>query len=326
MRGATPGQHAPQLTGRISIHAPLAGCDYTPSAPSGSRDFHFNPRTPCGVRRVRWSALCPARWYFNPRTPCGVRQEVQHGFSRVIVISIHAPLAGCDQFHRSWYTWDSPFQSTHPLRGATASVHRGYYGHNISIHAPLAGCDRSHVQPSVSRPNFNPRPPCGVRRRYHCDGSAAGNFNPRTPCGVRRTAMGKQSGFLLFQSTHPLRGATPYPRDYCWRRCISIHAPLAGCDGHARQEQRDHGISIHAPLAGCDWAATIDGTTLTAFQSTHPLRGATPRRPGRAARRWNFNPRTPCGVRLRSAGRDHAGRVHFNPRTPCGVRPRSRCL
>ena len=35
-----------------------------------------------------------------------------------------------------------------------------------------------------------------------------------------------------------------------------------------------------------------------AFQSTHPLRGATSRRSRTRCRRRNFNPRTPCGVRL----------------------------
>ena len=55
-----------------------------------------------------------------------------------------------------------------------------------------------------------------------------------------------------FQSTHPLRGATRIP--YLSRRfpLISIHAPLAGCDGTMGKAFNLQQISIHAPLAGCD--------------------------------------------------------------------------
>ena len=57
----------------------------------------------------------------------------------------------------------------------------------ISIHAPLAGCDQiSSTQ--IIRVN---------------------NFNPRTPCGVRQQASIHRPSPLEFQSTHPLRGATP---------------------------------------------------------------------------------------------------------------------
>ena len=62
-----------------------------------------------------------------------------------------------------------------------------------------------------------------------------------------------------------------------WRWfCISIHAPLAGCDLPGPERlRRGREISIHAPLAGCD-------------------RGCSRRGSGRC----DFNPRTPCGVRL----------------------------
>ena len=60
--------------------------------------------------------------------------------------------------------------------------------------------------------------------------ACTGNFNPRTPCGVRPVPESTSGSASLFQSTHPLRGATsrsPPPR---WGSGISIHAPLAGCD------------------------------------------------------------------------------------------------
>ena len=79
---------------------------------------------------------------------------------------------------------------------------------------------------------------------------------------------------IRFQSTHPMRGAT-------------------GVEGKGLPHER---ISIHAPHAGCD---------------------RPPFRP--QPRAYNFNPRTPCGVR-RQGGCGELDPVYFNPRTPCGVR------
>ena len=56
--------------------------------------------------------------------------------------SIHAPLAGCDPAPIAEGERIDPFQSTHPLRGATPFVMpSAEYRQYISIHAPLAGCD-----------------------------------------------------------------------------------------------------------------------------------------------------------------------------------------
>ena len=79
----------------------------------------------------------------------------------------------------------------------------------------------------------------------------------------------------LFQSTHPLRGATRFCARMDGVEEISIHAPLAGCDLARALVDARHAISIHAPLAGCD-----------GFD------------PERSMHRADFNPRTPCGVRL----------------------------
>ena len=88
--------------GRISIHAPLAGCD------QGGRArllyaCHFNPRTPCGVRRRGQMVHVEAGGYFNPRTPCGVRRNPSLLVRVLRFISIHAPLAGCDAYNFFMY-------------------------------------------------------------------------------------------------------------------------------------------------------------------------------------------------------------------------------
>ena len=72
MRGATIWTHAAGLKGIISIHAPHAGRDgFRMRQHHGSGDF--NPRAPCGARRINSSKII-----------------------RSTSISIHAPHAGRD--------------------------------------------------------------------------------------------------------------------------------------------------------------------------------------------------------------------------------------
>ena len=59
-----------------------------------------------------------------------------------------------------------------------------YY--DISIHAPLAGCDLILLALA----------------------NGLVDFNPRTPCGVRLSGTTARPSSRIFQSTHPLRGAT----------------------------------------------------------------------------------------------------------------------
>ena len=57
-------------------------------------------------------------------------------------------------------------------------------------------------------------------------------------------------------------------------RIISIHAPLTGCDSIDAFESYLADISIHAPLTGCDVTGDVY-----------------------ASKEYNFNPRTPYGMR-----------------------------
>ena len=147
---------------KISIHAPLTGCDsfykyiiyvihnFNPRTPYGMRRFickhgksvkYFNPRTPYGMRHTDDFTFNIFKNDFNPRTPYGMR----HCRSNRRCITCK-------------------FQSTHPLRDATRFINnscetlpyfnpRTPYGmrlllhvlmwwkEKISIHAPLTGCD-----------------------------------------------------------------------------------------------------------------------------------------------------------------------------------------
>ena len=214
----------------VSIHALLAECDrQTRGKPW--QNPSFNPRTPCGVRRL---APVHDRWgvRFNPRTPCGVRQVIDGviwDFKEFV--SIHALLAECDR-GRSW-TFDSGtgfnprtpcgvrpskriirrgkdsgFQSTHSLRSATQYRCRPGDPFPVSIHALLAECD-------------------GCSRRL---GWCNMCFNPRTPCGVRPTFNTTIKKLNSFQSTHSLRSATLQTGGGVRPLVVSIHALLAECD------------------------------------------------------------------------------------------------
>ena len=148
---------------------------------------------------------------------------------------------------------------------------------------------------------------------------------------------------IIFQSTHPLRGATLV-------NCSSNNTaadfnPRTPCGARPARctfSSSSGMISIHAPLAGRDYHLASIRAVYATFQSTHPLRGATlvgtnifwiayisihaplagrdgyqqpmPRHQG------HFNPRTPCGARPIFAHYLHF-HTYFNPRTPCGARP-----
>ena len=277
LRGATAEWRDLDTVATISIHAPLAGCDRA-GAPPGSNRTDFNPRTPCGVRHF-WSIVR----------------------SISLTISIHAPLAGCDVRRTlCLYLKDSPFQSTHPLRGATVllrisilpkrlfqSTHplrgatiKGKAGGKariISIHAPLAGRDLTMAKFRLS----------------------TGHFNPRAPCGARHIAL-------------PCKGNRPL---------ISIHAPLAGRDLFSSSFCRStFGFQSTRPLRGATLIAHIIRAAKQHFNPRAPCGARRDPFVCRCPPRPHFNPRAPCGARLYcSPSVDHT-HPNFNPRAPCGAR------
>ena len=78
---------------------------------------YFNPRTLCGVRRAYPRRILVSAKFQSTHPLRGATIPVAFD-CHASIISIHAPLAGCD----------SSLRSRHVRRC-------------ISIHAPLAGCD-----------------------------------------------------------------------------------------------------------------------------------------------------------------------------------------
>ena len=105
------------------------------------------------------------------------------------------------------------------------------YNDFISIHAPRVGGDPTNEAMIWIPVYFNPRPPCGGRRRngshrwqsnyisihaprvggdadYLWFSGDSKHFNPRPPCGGRPRLHDRLQGNILFQSTPPVWGAT----------------------------------------------------------------------------------------------------------------------
>ena len=159
-------------------------------------------------------------------------RDFQHlrGFQKLHSISIHAPRAGRDAGERGNGSEGYEFQSTRPVRGATAAADVKHSTLVISIHAPRAGRDATAHRNKAHFLHFNPRAPCGAR---HEPDDAPDFENP-------------------FQSTRPVRGATRANRGVREPLPISIHAPRAGRDADVEAARADIEISIHAPRAGRD--------------------------------------------------------------------------
>ena len=121
-------------------------------------------------------------------------------------------------------------------------------------------------------------------------------FNPRSPCGERLLPDLASGPSIEFQSTLPMRGATPPKEGSLTTRGISIHAPHAGSDQD--QDRRACHAQDFNPRSPCGERRAL---TYTRHRSAY------------------FNPRSPCGERRACTGRTRRG-SYFNPCSPCGER------
>jgi len=369
----------------VSIHASRAGRDRGRAESLGS-GTSFNPRVPCGTRRVD---KC---YSLTPR-----------------VVSIHASRAGRDSGPSRPWTW-ARWVSIHASRaGRDKRELDRIWERQVSIHASRAGRDLEGVYDNwlfsvsihASRAGRDEaRDDLGHRQVVSIHASRAGRdiaarggkplrpcFNPRVPCGTRRGSRPHRPGDVMFQSTRPVRDATPRARRSTLRTQVSIHASRAGRDTKRvltwkakvtfqstrpvrdatlvlNGSRRRRSVSIHASRAGRDVVlpeaikiytlfqstrpvrdatgvrggphsdsvfqstrpvrdatlAVMSSPPCPGFQSTRPVRDATKNRILGAQHRYGFNPRVPCGTRLRSRS-TNSKFICFNPRVPCGTRP-----
>ena len=179
------------------------------------------------------------------------------------------------------------------MRGATSVRPRPAPFRDISIHAPREGCDtlRDHARRpreiSIHAPREGCDVPIVILAVFYGIFQSTHPVRGATRDGASVTRLGR------FQSTHPVRGATNAASNCSTISIISIHAPREGCDRH--QDSRRHGK--------------------TSFQSTHPVRGATISRKLLIASRLIsiHAPREGCDA---SCAIPSGMESDFNPRTP----------
>jgi len=145
---------------------------------------------------------------------------------------------------------------------------------------------------------FNPRTPYGVRplvQKWHCLPTNISIHAPRMGCDVEKVCAKFDNFFIsihaprmgcdiptsfvlpatpLFQSTHPVWGATFYDKNNRDKSKFQSTHPVWGATFEDKNNSVSQGISIHAPRMGCDKS------------SRH-----------RNNPHHHFNPRTPYGVR-----------------------------
>ena len=179
-------------------------------------------------------------------------------------ISIHAPRAGCDQ--ETPKTPDTTQISIHAPRAGCDIRHPQHHPgvKDISIHAPRAGCDAPHVPQCRRARHFNPRTPCGVR---HGTGQAAGVtaiFQSTHPVrGATQSKLARLKVIREFQSTHPVRGATHIAEKLDRPSGFQSTHPVRGATKILRGFAGYRRISIHAPRAGCDVQVLLDLSAFT---------------------------------------------------------------
>ena len=214
------------------------------------------------------------------------------------------------------------FQSTPPVRGATIQICSECGEEHISIHAPRAGGDKNLAwKDSVGTVISIHAPRAGGDCSAQTVHTAYPYFNPRPPCGGRRRRNLLSAPEYQFQSTPPVRGATAKACAGILRRAISIHAPRAGGDGSLRSVSAMSPVfQSTPPVRGATPCTGHMPVWLLHFNPRPPCGGRRPV-PIFGLPYQNFNPRPPCGGRRRPLSSSFCAVKHFNPRPPCGGRP-----
>ena len=191
----------------------------------------FQPTLP--LRGATWesSPTSGCAGCFNPRSPCGERRLLQDSLVRLAQFQPTLPLRGatlCQAQHLDPFA----FQPTLPLRGATVRHCSIGLDDSVSTHAPLAGSDHGGVGVGLGIGQFQPTlplrgaTPVGVAVLDHLD-----LVSTHAPlAGSDMYPRASAASDALFQPTLPLRGATILESRELSYRVVSTHAPLAGSD------------------------------------------------------------------------------------------------
>ena len=204
--GCDDSSHQLGVVDIISIHAPREGCDSSDMWIC-SMTSRFQSTHPARGATPYWCVLARPAFHFNPRTPRGVRQVADGPPGDCVIISIHAPREGCDKAPLAGGTKERNFNPRTPRGVRLFGVLTKNRSLDFNPRTPR-GVRRGGMSAPMRGGDFNPRTPRGVRRsvmrssicsnsisihapREGCDicsqraRAPSWNFNPRTPRGVR---------------------------------------------------------------------------------------------------------------------------------------------
>ncbi len=206
------------------------------------------------------------------------------------------------------------------MRGATSSSSGASVTITISIHAPHARSDFP-VAAGIGIADISIHAPHARSDVEHIPDATLCEISIHAPHARSDEQKAyRRASDATFQSTLLMRGATPRWPAATSPDAISIHAP------HARSDAReviacavDVDISIHAPHARSDSLRRYFANTLSKFQSTLLMRGATKCQMTICQHLINFNPHSSCEERRRVLSH-RIGKRHFNPRSSCEER------
>ena len=157
--------------------------------------------------------------------------------------------------------WNTLFQSTLPVRGATQGGDGRVGNPGISIHAPREGSDDDTKEYGV--------PVFGISIHAPREGSDCPLSNkpvllilisihaPRE--GSDEKIHAEAAGTGRFQSTLPVRGATGDNYTRCQASTFQSTLPVRGATRPAHPGPGPRTISIHAPREGSDPRSTLGG-------------------------------------------------------------------
>ena len=148
-------------------------------------------------------------------------------------------------------------------------------------------------------------------------------FQPTLPLrGATRRALG--AVLLCIVSTHaPLAGSDMALDPVgAHNLAVSTHAPLAGSDYLRHRLKRVIGVSTHAPLAGSDVQLSLTRSGRKAVSTHAPLAGSDCPTPRLGTSHLPVSTHAPLAGSDVDLAKPTPQGVGFNPRSPCGERLR----
>ena len=131
--GAGPAiRSSPHCLAIISIHPPRAGRD-SKGFRAGVQAFHFNPPAPCGAGRPQ-AKVVTSKGRISIHPPRAGRDSRSALYTRLAAYFNPPAPCGAGPSNPAYFATSCRFQSTRPVRGGTAIMHKIYPMHSCIIH------------------------------------------------------------------------------------------------------------------------------------------------------------------------------------------------